>query len=432
MRYLKSTFFICLFPAVIFSQKIIDGAVEEFIPGPQICLSEEQRELIKKRNQESIRNLGLNTTQDERSFTLLGWPLRQANGFNDPDYYLITNFVDQNTGAGILDYNCGSRTYNGHHGTDIVVWPFMWHKQKINQVEVIAGQDGTIIGKVDGHYDLNCECANFNWNAVYLMHTDGSVGWYGHLKSGSLTQKPVGATVVKGEYLGSVGSSGCSTAPHLHFELYQDAAQTILIDPFSGPCNSLNATSWWEQQKPYVDPQLLKTMIHDCSSLSQPDGCPSNTYQMCEQYSLTAGAQALFSIHFRQQQAGQVTNLLIRRPDGSVFDNWNLNNGTSYTYGSWWYWARTIPASGPFGTWTYEVTDEGITHVKPFQVGIPNSKNVGVGDSNPTAKLNVNQGDIYVESLGSGVIMRSPDGKCWKLTVGNSGTITATTVMCPD
>ena len=80
------------------------------------------------------------------------------------------------------------------------------------------------------------------------------MAWYGHLKKGSLTAKPEGARVEAGEVLGVVGSSGRSTGPHLHLEVYLAGA---LIDPYAGACNRINTTSWWAEQQAYTTPQLL-------------------------------------------------------------------------------------------------------------------------------------------------------------------------------
>ena len=160
------------------------------------------------------------------------WPLRPVAGFNDPDYHGISNFVDLNApnAASVLDWNCGTRSYalssaqsppNGysHAGDDLFLWPFPWLLMDQQKIDIVAAAAGTIIGKSDGNFDRNCSFNSNAPNSVYIQHADGSVAWYFHMKSGSPTSKPIGATVAVGEYLGSVGSSGSSTAPHLHFEI---------------------------------------------------------------------------------------------------------------------------------------------------------------------------------------------------------------------
>lgn len=60
-----------------------------------------------------------------------------------------------------------------------------------------------------------------------------------------------------------------------------------------------------------------------------------------------------------------------------------------------------------------------------------NGSNVGVGASTPAAKLQVNSGDIYVDTVGSGIILRSANGICWRVTVGNTGAFTSASTTCP-
>ncbi|MBX2815084.1 MAG: hypothetical protein KTR24_03770 [Saprospiraceae bacterium] len=65
--------------------------------------------------------------------------------------------------------------------------------------------------------------------------------------------------------------------------------------------------------------------------------------------------------------------------------------------------------------------------------------NIGIGDfeqersavSNPKAKLHIKDGDIYLEDVSSGVIMKSEDGNCWRMTIDNSGQISVNQVICP-
>ncbi len=165
------------------------------------------------------------------------WPLRQATGRTDSSYYGISNFVDQDPfyasdKSRVKDYFCGTRSYDtssgyNHKGTDIYSWPFGWKKMDNGDVEIVAGANGTIVGKADGNYDRSCSMNSNPWNAVYVQHADGSVAWYGHMKNGSPTTKAVGSAVSAGEYLGVVGSSGSSTGPHLHLELYDASGKRV-------------------------------------------------------------------------------------------------------------------------------------------------------------------------------------------------------------
>ena len=50
---------------------------------------------------------------------------------------------------------------------------------------------------------------------------------------------------------------------------------------------------------------------------------------------------------------------------------------------------------------------------------------------NPKSTLHVHDGDIYIDKIGSGVIMKSPDGQCWRMTVSNAGVPVFTAITCP-
>jgi len=45
--------------------------------------------------------------------------------------------------------------------------------------------------------------------------------------------------------------------------------------------------------------------------------------------------------------------------------------------------------------------------------------------------LEVNNGDVYVSNLAKGVILVSPNGTCYRVTVGNTGTLVSTAITCP-
>jgi hypothetical protein len=46
-------------------------------------------------------------------------------------------------------------------------------------------------------------------------------------------------------------------------------------------------------------------------------------------------------------------------------------------------------------------------------------------------RLEVKKGDVYIENMGSGIITKSPDGNCWRITVSNSGGLETSAITCP-
>jgi murein DD-endopeptidase MepM/ murein hydrolase activator NlpD len=328
-------------------------------------ITAQQREEAWRGIRDNMEKLGLGQRKNQPGLTSipqLGWPLL-ANGISDPGYHAISNFVDQDPSGGwIADYNCGTRTYDGHQGTDFYLWPFSWRKMDNNHVYVVAGAPGTIVYKSNGNFDRSCTVNGNNWNAVYISHADGSVAWYGHLKNGSLTSKSVGASVVQGEYLGVVGSSGSSTEPHLHLELYDSNSQ--LVDPYQGSCNALNAFSAWQVQRPYYDSALNKmttgsaaAVFPSCSNAETPNESSTFSY----------GQTIYFTAYYRDQRSIQQSQYRILRPNGTVHTSWTHNGPAAHYPSSWWYWYwNNFAPSGPSGTWRFEITFNGQTYTKNF------------------------------------------------------------------
>ena len=364
MTFKFCIFFLCIFfsPCLI-AQQIVQpdgGGSYEMQAGGKDEMSPQQKTSIismLQANESLLRKQGLLPATNQPMVTGFQWPVSQSSGFNDNGFYGISNYVDENATAGVLDYNCGSRTYDGHQGTDIFVFPFPWQKMAQNAVQIIAAAPGTIIGKYDGNIDTSCAgCANCNWNAVYVMQADGSVSWYGHMKKNSQTAKAIGQTVAVGEFLGIVGSSGSSTAPHLHFQVWTNSSYTQLIDPWAGGCNNFNgATSWWANQQPYHVSTLNKIMTH--YPLPTMPGCKSGEV-VNNKINFVNGETVYLAGYYRDIQSGQQAVNTLYRPDNTVFSTWN-NNFNAYYNSSWWYFTRILPNPAPTGMWRYEVVYNG-------------------------------------------------------------------------
>jgi hypothetical protein len=327
------------------------------------CIKPEQYANMERRIAENIKLLHPDNQQQKRTTaTSFSWPMN-VSGINDCSYYFIANYVDQDPSTGsIKDYNCGAVTYDGHRGTDIATSPYPFYKMDNNEVNDIAAAPGTIIDKSDGYFDKNCAMSSDTANYIIIQHTDGSCALYWHMKKFSLTTKTVGMTVATGEFLGVTGSSGSSTAPHLHFEVWGTTLSSSLKDPFTGTCNLLNPATWWASQKPYTEPAIIKSQVNmlpvilpgcDTTETSNDDTC------------LAPGATAKFYIFIRNETPGMNASESIINPDGTTFSSWTHNSITSYL-SSYWYFNRVLPTTP--GKYTFHTTYNGLTCDKTFRI----------------------------------------------------------------
>lgn len=388
----------CLFSTLTFAQVTpVDFGGGEYIfhSTEDKCLSDADRAAIQERlkvNSLRLQMAGKLVLSGDREDVKFIWPLRKADGFEWNSYYGISNYVDQNTTIDALgDYHCDERTYDGHFGTDIFTWPFPWYQYENDYCEIIAGEPGVIIEKDDGFDDDHCECFG-SWNAVYVQHEDGSVAWYGHMKKGSLTSKEVGDAVEEGEFLGVVASSGCSTGPHLHLEVYDGEGN--LIDPYGGDCNELNDVSWWEDQPENREPTINTILTHD----DVPDhGCPQINEDPHIQNEFFPGDVIYTAFYFHDALSGTEGFYRLRMPDGTIWNDWSNVHGTTYN-ASWWYWSWELPEDGPFGIWTLEADYNGTTVSHEFTYGV--YANIDEEDeSNFTLSPNPAQNEVLINGV---------------------------------
>ena len=145
--------------------------------------------------------------------------------------FIIVNYVDW-LDSGIVDAYCRTKTYDGHQGTDYALRSFQHMDSGVN---VLAAAQGVVTFVKDGLFDRETEgdVSKGLGNYIAIRHPNKFYTYYGHLKKGSV-QVNVGDTVKAGQVIGAVGSSGNSTDPHLHFEVWYDSL--YLVDPFVGVC----------------------------------------------------------------------------------------------------------------------------------------------------------------------------------------------------
>jgi hypothetical protein len=62
---------------------------------------------------------------------------------------------------------------------------------------------------------------------------------------------------------------------------------------------------------------------------------------------------------------------------------------------------------------------------------IDKNGNIGIGTKEPMTKLEIADGDMYINGLNKGIIMKSPDEQCWRITVENDGSLISSPVDCP-
>ncbi len=337
------------------------------------CLSDEQRTAILQILEESrtqLKKEGKLPEADKTTHPLFIWPVENAPGAPYFANWSISNHVDHNPAYPnqVQDWNCGTRTYDteggyNHQGIDIFTWPFGWYQMDESHAYIVAAAPGTILYKSNGNYDRRCAFNNSNWNAVYLQHADGSVTWYGHMKNNSLTAKVVGETVAAGEYLGIVGSSGNSTGPHLHFEVYNP--ESALVDTYAGPCNTWESStdSWWQQQKPYVDPKINAILTHSAPVVLD-NGCGVQETTNIKNDFVT-GNFVYPTIYLSDIPAGTSMNVKLYRPDNSVAYNYNFTMNTFYA-ASYWYWEFGPSVFNQNGTWKFTLTAGSLTKTHTF------------------------------------------------------------------
>ena len=267
------------------------------------------------------------------STSLLRWPVVGIEGRD----WVINSYVDIDFSSGIRDYTGASgnsaKTSNGHLGIDIDSPNFRWMDNGIPTV--VAAASGVVTGVGDGNPDRNTTCTP-DPNFVHIRHADNVTALYYHLKKGSVAVT-LGQPVSAGDVLGVAGSSGCSFAPHLHFEL-RDAVNAVL-DPFS--------KGLWITPPTYNPPIRLMDLVVQAGAMTVQqikDPAPNVT-------SILRGSILGVGVSMANGGPGDVISMVITDPTGAA-DSSPLVFTTANRH-SYWLWNRQLSQTS--GVWTVSV-----------------------------------------------------------------------------
>ncbi|MBE9105781.1 M23 family metallopeptidase [Nostoc cf. edaphicum LEGE 07299] len=166
----------------------------------------------------------------------------------------------------------GFRKYQ-HEGIDIA---------GASGTPVIAAASGTVVKAGWDNWGLG--------NAITIKHLDGSITVYGHNRR-LLVSK--GQQVIQGQMIAEMGSTGNSTAPHLHFEVHPNGR--IAVDPLrlltsvTASVGSGSKVQLVDNQNHPVSPSPVANQVSPSQQPIPIDFAPVSTDTKCNGISLIEG-----------------------------------------------------------------------------------------------------------------------------------------------
>ena len=221
----------------------------------------------------------------------------------------VSNHVDLQEGAGILDFACSDDTYDGHSGQDTGIRSF---REVAIGVPVFAALDGRVFSiqlAVGGDLNWGPTVSRFD-NHIILDHGDGVYTVYGHLARRSMKVKKR-QWVTAGTQIGLTASSGNSSGPHLHFTI-QSRGQ--ILEPFAGACRP--GSSGWATQ-----PALDRAAYVGNVTLSAKPFSGRRDIPYDEAVPTGTFVRGVRDVHARielRNWRGGAGAISVTRPDGSV------------------------------------------------------------------------------------------------------------------
>ena len=218
-------------------------------------------------------------------------------------------------------FSCGQTwtysTYSGHN-YNALDW-IRWDNGTTDGAPVLASAAGTVTTRA---YE-----AGGAGNYIVVSHGNGWTTHYFHLNTFSVA---LGASVAQGQQIGTTGSTGGSSGPHLHFEQrLNNGAQLIAINGYS------------LSPYPYSYGQKVVTSDNGCGGTNPPpQPPPAGTKYWVDTHSDGNG---------RSTPGGTITGTLYKGTSYVYCKVWGPNVQVGSSYNHWW--LKTDLDVGPSNQW---------------------------------------------------------------------------------
>jgi hypothetical protein len=290
----------------------------------------------------------LSGTLESNSQAFLQSPIEGTQG----EEWTIEHYVDWDN-TGFKDHNCGSKSYDGHQGTDFSIRSF---KQMDEGVKVYAAASGRVTFTKDGEFDRETagDVTKLLGNYIGIRHPNKYYTYYGHLRKNSISVAE-GDSVTVGDVIGYVGSSGNSSDPHLHFEIWYDSL--YVVDPFSGTCGNPSSL--------FIDPAMYDTSfkVWESGLLLKSDLTVNNLRERIvtieKPYTIAPSSDSslYFWAHLLGMRKGKELSLTWYTPNATEWFNYTITIEQDYWYD--YYFSYINHQDLAEGEWTVELEYEG-------------------------------------------------------------------------
>lgn len=104
---------------------------------------------------------------------------------------------------------------------------------------IVCARDGVVVYVAHDNVWSGQDKTYYLSRAIRILHTDGTMALYAHIKRGSSRVVP-GERVTAGQVIAESGNTGFSRGPHLHFVIQKNTDMQMISLPFAfmGPDGS--------------------------------------------------------------------------------------------------------------------------------------------------------------------------------------------------